>query len=76
MHPFSNDPRSVKRTVKQSLELVRRVRAVMRRYHDTRKRIFLTEVTWPAAVGHIPAAALNGLETDRAGPWPPASHDV
>ena len=39
----------------------------MRRYHDTRKRIFLTEVTWPAAVGHIPAAAINGLETDEKG---------
>ena len=66
VHPFSNDVQSVRNTVKRTLEVVRRVRAVMRRHHDLRRRIALTEVTWPAALG-VPGAQLNGLETTAPG---------
>jgi hypothetical protein len=67
VHPFSNDVRSTRNTVKRTLEVVRRVRKVMKRNHDLRRRIALTEVTWPAALGQVPASAINGLETTAPG---------
>jgi len=67
VHPFTNDPRSVKRTVDQTVEIVRRVRAQMRRRGDKRKPIILTEMTWPAAKGEIPKGALLGLSTSSRG---------
>lgn len=70
VHPFTNDRRSVRRTVGQTVEIVRRVRAQMRRRGDARKPIILTEVTWPAAVGKVPRSALRqaaGLATTPRG---------
>jgi polysaccharide biosynthesis protein PslG len=56
VHPFTNAPSSVRRTVAQVVYVVRRVRAQMRRYHDRRKPIFVTEMTWPAARGRVPTS--------------------
>jgi polysaccharide biosynthesis protein PslG len=67
VHPFTNDPRSAKRTIDNTVEIVRRVRTQMRRFGDRRKPIFLTEMTWPASVGKIPRSALLGLETTSKG---------
>jgi Beta-galactosidase len=67
VHPFTNNARSVRGTVSQTLEIVKRVRAQMRRHGDRRKPIILTEVTWPASKGKVPKAALIGLETTPGG---------
>jgi hypothetical protein len=67
VHPFTNHGTSVSETVKQMLEIVRRVRAYMRRQGDGRKPIILTEVTWPASLGIVPEDALLGLETTPRG---------
>jgi hypothetical protein len=67
VHPFTNNNRSVRLTVDQTLEIVRRVRAHMRRRGDGRKPIILTELTWPASVGKVPRRALLGLETTSRG---------
>jgi hypothetical protein len=66
IHPFTHDP-SVRGTVDQTLEFVRRVRAEMRRRRDGRKPIILTEMTWPAAVGRVPRSVLLGFETTPRG---------
>jgi hypothetical protein len=67
VHPFTNNSRSARLTVDQTLEIVRRVRAQMRRRRDGRKPIILTELTWPASVGKVPRRALLGLETTSRG---------
>jgi len=67
VHPFTHNARSVRATLWQLLEMVRRVRAHMRRRGDGRKPVILTEMTWPAAVGRIPKSALLGLETTARG---------
>jgi hypothetical protein len=70
VHPFTNNPRSASDTAERTLEVVRRVRAPMRRRGDAGKPIILTELTWPAAVGRVPRAALRqaaGLATTRRG---------
>jgi Beta-galactosidase len=67
VHPFTNNSRSARLTVDQTLEIVRRVRAQMRRRGDGRKPIILTELTWPASVGKVPNKALLGLETTSRG---------
>jgi hypothetical protein len=67
IHPFTNNPKSVSITAQQVVEMVRRVRAPMRRQGDGRKPIILTEVTWPAALGKVPRNALFGLETTARG---------
>jgi hypothetical protein len=66
IHPFTKD-RSVQVTVDRTLEIVRRVRAQMKRRRDGRKPIVLTEMTWPAAAGRLPKAARIGLETTPRG---------
>jgi len=66
IHPFTMAP-SVTRTVDQTVEIVRRVRAQMRRRGDSRKPIILTELTWPASAGKVPKNALLGLETTAGG---------
>jgi hypothetical protein len=69
VHPFTNS-RSVRRTVRDTLEVIRRVRVQMNRRGDRRKPIVVTELTWPAAVGRVPSAALEqaaGLGTTRRG---------
>jgi Beta-galactosidase len=63
VHPFTLVPNSPRRTVDQVLSIVRRVRAPMRRHRDGRKPILLTEMTFPAALGLLPPAAVTGLET-------------
>ncbi len=50
-------------SIDQMIEIVRRVRAQMRKHGDGRKPIILTELTWPAAVGKMPKSRLLGLET-------------
>jgi polysaccharide biosynthesis protein PslG len=67
VHPFTNNKRSVRVTVNQTLEIVRRVRAQMKRRRDGRKEILLTELTWPASAGKVPKQAQFGLETSRRG---------
>jgi hypothetical protein len=67
IHPFTNNKGSVRVTVDQTLEIVRRVRAQMKRRRDARKSIFLTEMTWPASVGKVPNQANFGLETTQRG---------
>jgi Beta-galactosidase len=66
IHPFTHSP-SVRGTVRQTVEFVRRVRAQMRRRRDGRKPIILTETTWPAAVGSVPRRNLLGFETTPRG---------
>jgi hypothetical protein len=67
VHPFTNDPNSVKSSIDRMLEIVRRVRAEMRKHGDGRKPIILTELTWPAAIGKVPKRRLLGLETTTRG---------
>jgi hypothetical protein len=66
VHPFTNAP-SVRASVRQTLEIVRRVRVQMRRRGDRRKPIMVTELTWPAAVGKVPAGSQLRLSTTEAG---------
>jgi len=66
VHPFTNS-RSVKTAIGQVIEIVRRVRAQMRRRGDARKPIILTEVTWTAARGKVPRRAQIGFETTAKG---------
>jgi hypothetical protein len=54
-------------SVNRSLEIVARVRQVMRAHGDGRKPIWITEVTWTAAVGRIPPSEYAGFETTAAG---------
>jgi hypothetical protein len=67
VHPFTNDAKSVSDTIWRMFEIVRHVRTQMRRHHDGRKPIILTELTWPAAVGKVPKNRLLGLETTPKG---------
>jgi hypothetical protein len=67
VHPFTNVPNSVKYSIDQMIEIVRRVRVQMRKHGDGRKPIILTELTWPAAVGKVPKSRLLGLETTPRG---------
>jgi hypothetical protein len=66
VHPFTNHP-SARVAVSQTVEVVRRVRREMRRRGDGRKQVILTEVTWPAARGRVPAKAVNRLATTENG---------
>ena len=66
VHPFTNNPSS-RVAVRQTVEVVRRMRREMRRRGDGRKPVILTEVTWPAAQGKVPAGAVNRLATTEAG---------
>jgi hypothetical protein len=56
-------------TLGRVIRIVKEHRKVMRRYHDARKPIYLTEMTWPASKGRIPRDLLLSLEvTPRAQP--------
>jgi hypothetical protein len=46
VHPYNSG-------LKNALEAVRLVRGVMRRYHDSRKPLWVTELGWPAARGKL-----------------------
>lgn len=54
-------------TVNYNLEIIRRVRNVMRAYHDGAKPIWITELTWTAALGRIPPSDYYGFETTASG---------
>jgi hypothetical protein len=44
IHPFTLEPKNV-------LKILDKVRATMKRYHDSSTPMFITELTWPAAKG-------------------------
>jgi hypothetical protein len=67
IHPFTNNEGSLAGTIDNMLQIIKNVRAVMRRHGDGNKEIFLTEVTWPAAIGKVPTSKLLGLETTPKG---------
>ena len=54
-------------SVSRSLEIVGRVRQVMRAHGGARTPIWVTEVTWTAAVGRIPSSEYAGFETTANG---------
>ena len=58
LHPYTGKPRNVVR-------LAEFARRVMRRYHDGRKPIWITELSWPAAKGRT--RNTTGFETTDAG---------
>ena len=67
IHPFTNNEGSLAGTIDNMLQIIKRVRKVMRSHGDGRKEIFLTELTWPAAIGKVPSSKLLGLETTPKG---------
>lgn len=67
VHPFTNDPNSVSDSANRVLDIVRLVRQVMDQHRDGHKPIIITEMTWTAALGHVPKAALLGFETTPSG---------
>jgi len=66
INAFTNAPR-VSVSVSRSIEIVDRVRQVMRRDRDGTKPVWVTEVTWTAAAGRIPPADYAGFETTPIG---------
>jgi hypothetical protein len=67
IHPFTDGSIPVSQSVERVVEIIRRVRRVMRARGDRRKPIILTELSWPAARGRVPRRRLLGLETTRRG---------
>ena len=67
VHPFTNEPRSVRHTIDNMLLIVERVRRRMRARGQGRVPIIITELTWPASAGKVPPDKLLGLETTPAG---------
>jgi hypothetical protein len=57
LHPYTGKPVNV-------VELVRRARRIMKRYGDRKKPIWVTELSWPAAVGKLDT---HGFETTEKG---------
>jgi hypothetical protein len=57
LHPYTGKPVNV-------VELVRRSRRIMKRYGDGRKPLWVTELSWPAAVGKLDT---HGFETTEKG---------
>jgi hypothetical protein len=66
VNTFTFSP-SVSDTVARNVEIVNRVRGIMRRHHDGRKPIWVTELTWTAAAGKIPRSQYAGFETTAKG---------
>lgn len=67
VNPFTDGTIPVKDSVARVIEIVRRVRVVMRAHGDGRKGIMITELTWPAARGFVKPSRLLGLETTARG---------
>ena len=67
IHPFTIDPNSVTNTVNRVITIINLVRAQMRRNGDAHKPIIITELAWPAAIGHVAKNRLLGLETTTKG---------
>ncbi len=57
LHPYTGKPVNV-------VELVRRARRIMKRYGDRRKPLWVTELSWPAALGKVDR---HGFETTEKG---------
>jgi hypothetical protein len=66
VNAFTNHP-SVSDSVNRSIEIVSLVRQAMRRHGDSGKKVWVTEVTWTAALGRIPRADYAGFETTAKG---------
>jgi hypothetical protein len=58
IHPFTLEPKNV-------LKILDKVRATMKRYHDSSTPMFITELTWPAAKGFA-LTRTYGYETNAA----------
>jgi hypothetical protein len=58
LHPYTGKPSNVVRLI----ELARRE---MARYHDRRTPVWVTELSWPAALGKVPES--HGFETTDSG---------
>src|SRR4051812_14456621 len=58
LHPYTSKPSNV-------LKLVRLARAEMRRRHDTKVSVWITELSWPASVGKVDGP--RGFTTTDAG---------
>jgi hypothetical protein len=58
IHPFTLEPKNV-------LKILDKVRATMQRYHDSGRKMFITELTWPAAKGFA-LTRTYGYETTSA----------
>jgi hypothetical protein len=58
LHPYTSTPRNVVRLVEFS-------RHVMARHHDARTPVWLTELSWPAALGKV--SETHGFETTDRG---------
>jgi hypothetical protein len=58
LHPYTGRPANV-------VKLVRFARREMRERGDTRMPVWVTELSWPAAVGHVKAT--TGFETTESG---------
>ncbi len=67
IHPFTNNSVSARETAKQTLQIVKRVRAVMRKNGDGRKPVVLSEMTWPASKGKVPKSAERYFSVSRKG---------
>jgi hypothetical protein len=58
LHPYTGKPRNVVR-------LIELARSVMRRAHDPRTPVWVTELSWPAALGKV--SQTHGFETTDRG---------
>jgi hypothetical protein len=58
LHPYTGKPRNV-------IRLIELARSVMRRAHDPRTPVWVTELSWPAALGKVPLT--HGFETTDRG---------
>jgi hypothetical protein len=67
IHPFTNNSVSVSDSARRFVEIIRRVRAIMRKRGDARKPIIVTEMTWPASLGRIPKAGQLHFSVTRKG---------
>ena len=66
VNAFTGGP-SASAAVNRSLQIVARVRQVMRAHGAGRTPIWITEVTWTAALGRIPPSQYAGFETTAKG---------
>ncbi|MGI8632503.1 MAG: hypothetical protein ACR2NA_08160 [Solirubrobacterales bacterium] len=60
VHPFTDKPSNVERGL-------RRVRRVMRRHGDSRKPLWVTELSWTSGKGQINPGAMRGWEQTEEG---------
>jgi hypothetical protein len=67
VHPFTNGDIPVSQSVGHAVKIMEMVRDVMRKHGDSHKPMIITELTWPAARGIVPARRLIGVETTPRG---------